>query len=82
MRRIVRNNDEYSVTKVCKYGEIQISLLHHGNPIELLINRKGKINTTSYPPYCIYLDTYNKLTKELQLVLIPIITITPPIEYD
>ena len=57
--------------------ELRLIALIDGEQIDLLLNRKGKINCTSYPPYCMFLDTYNKLTKEQQLALMPFIQ-TPP----
>ena len=30
MRRVVRDNDEFSVVKVCDYGDIVVSCTHEG----------------------------------------------------
>lgn len=51
--------------------ELRLITLIDGEEIDLLLNRNGRINTASYPPYCMFLDTFNKLTQEQQRVLIP-----------
>lgn len=43
--------------------ELHLISLIDGENIELLLNRNGKINCKSYPPYVMYLDTYERLTK-------------------
>lgn len=60
--------------------ELRVIALIDAENIELLLNRNGNINTASYPPYCMYLDTFNKLTQEQQLALMPFIK-TKPIKY-
>lgn len=57
--------------------ELRLIALIDGEQIDLLLNRSGRINCTSYPPYCMYMDTFNKLTQEQQLALMPFIK-TPP----
>ena len=57
--------------------ELRVIALIDAENIELLLNRNGNINTASYPPYCMYLDTFNKLSQEQQLSLMPFIS-TPP----
>lgn len=57
--------------------ELRLIALIDGEQIDLLLNRNGNINTASYPPYCMYLDTFNKLSQEQQLSLMPFIS-TPP----
>ena len=57
--------------------ELRVIALIDAENIELLLNRNGRINTASYPPLCMYMDTFNKLTKEQQLALMPSI-VTPP----
>ena len=59
--------------------ELRLIALIDGEQIDLLLNRNGNINTASYPPYCMYLDTFNKLSQEQQLSLMPFIS-TPPHE--
>ena len=57
--------------------ELRLIALIDGEQIDLLLNRNGNINTASYPPYCMYMDTFNKLSQEQQLSLMPFIS-TPP----
>ena len=57
--------------------ELRLIALIDAEQIDLLLNRKGNINTASYPPYCMYLDTFNKLSQEQRLSLMPFIS-TPP----
>ena len=57
--------------------ELRLIALIDGEQIDLLLNRNGRINCTNYPPLCMYLDTFNKLTKDQQLALMPFIS-TPP----
>ena len=57
--------------------ELRVIALIDAENIELLLNRNGRINTASYPPLCMYVDTFNKLTKEQQLALMPFIKTKP-----
>ena len=63
------NITQYYKTEHCINSEEQelllIALIDAEN-IDLLINRNGNINCTSYPPLCMYVDTYDKLTQEQQ----------------
>lgn len=53
--------------------ELRVIALIDAENIELLLNRNGRINTASYPPLCMFLDTFNKLSKDQQLALMPFI---------
>ena len=57
--------------------ELRVIALIDAENIDLLLNRKGRINCTSYPPLCMLLDTFNKLTKDQQLALMPFIKTSP-----
>ena len=57
--------------------ELRVIALIDAENIELLLNRNGRINCTSYPPLCMLLDTFNKLTQEQQLALMPFIKTKP-----
>lgn len=57
--------------------ELRVIALVDAENIELLLNRNGRINTSDYPPLCMLLDTFNKLTQEQQLALMPFIKTKP-----
>lgn len=62
--------------------ELRVIALVDAENIELLLNRNGRINCNSYPPLCMLLDTFNKLTKEQQLALMPNIQVPPKLIID